>query len=67
MDVEKFIADLYVELEQIEQEIRDLRLFDDGTDSRLGLGPGLSLCELKPFRKETATARRGSNGMCWLQ
>jgi hypothetical protein len=67
VDVEKFRSDLYSELEQIEQEIRDLGLFDAGTDSRLGLGPGLSLGELEPFRKETAAARGGSDRMCWLQ
>ena len=67
MDVAKFLSDLYFELEQIEQEIRVLGLFDFGTDSRLGLGSGLSLCELEPFRKKTTTARRGSERMCWLQ
>jgi hypothetical protein len=67
MDVAKFRSDLYSELEQIEQEIRALGLFDAGTDSRLGLGPALSAAELEPFRKETATARRGSDRMCWLQ
>ena len=67
MNVERFRSDLYSELEQIEQEIRVLGLFDAGTDSRLGIGPGLSLCELEPFRKQTATAKRGSDRMCWLQ
>jgi hypothetical protein len=33
MDVATFLSDLYSELEQIEQEIRDLGLFDAGTDS----------------------------------
>lgn len=67
MDVAEFLSDLYFELEQIEREIRVSGLFDAGTDSRLGLGAGLSLCELEPFRKETARARRGSDRMCWLQ
>jgi hypothetical protein len=67
MDVARFLSDLYSELQEIEREIRDLGLFDAGTDSRLGLGPGLSLRELEPFRKESATARHGGGRNCWLQ
>jgi hypothetical protein len=67
VDMAKFLSELHAKLEQIEQEIWVLRLFDAGTDSRLRLGPGLSASELERFRRNNATPRRGRDRMCWLQ
>jgi hypothetical protein len=62
VDMAKFLSDLFSELEQIEQEIRDLER-DAGTRSQCGFEPGLSASELEPFRRRT----RGSDRMYWLQ
>ena len=67
MDAAKFLSDLYSELEQIDQEIRFLKRFDSGADTRWSLGAGLSVCELEPFRRNNATARSGGDRLFSLQ
>lgn len=51
VDGAKFLADLYSELEQIEQEIRVMER-EAATRREFGFEPGLSASELKPFRRD---------------
>lgn len=61
MDAARFLSELYSELEQIEQEIRFLERSDAGTETRWRLGPGLSMRELEPFRRDNPNASLGAD------
>ncbi len=57
MDVARFLSQLYLELDNIEREIKFLDPPETGGETRYQVGHGLSVPELEQFRRNTANRK----------